>query len=299
MKRSAYVLAFLTFGAAIAVTAVSTSPERPDMLAQATSAAPAATTTSKSIPDEPGFHAGEAGLSPSERAGREIWYKATAGNARFHAYVFPQRVNVLIDWYRVLNTKEREDRFAAWGIINDPGCCVPGSDGCPAKSLDETYGFDWCPGDEALLSFVGRDGYRDPACDYRDAPVDAADPHHKAKDQRQSSCDLAFGTSTGGLGFRKFPNPRFDKDALAQAQRQPRELGRLPGTTVEGSEAQRQRTQSSRRRFDRAAVSHRHLVRLVPHRVRSAESSQGSRQPAVGKHQGRGRQPVLAHFRRS
>ncbi|MET0440570.1 MAG: cytochrome c [Casimicrobiaceae bacterium] len=212
MKRSAYVLAFLTFGAAIAVTAVSTSPERPEMLAQATSAAPAATTTSKSIPDEPGFRAGEAGLSPSERAGREIWYKATAGNARFHAYVFPQRVNVLIDWYRVLNTKERKDRFAAWGVINDPGCCVPGSDGCPAKSIDATYGFDWCPGDEALLSFVGRDGYRDPACDYQDAPVDAADPHHKAKDQRQSSCDLAFGTSTGGLGFRKFPNPRFDKD---------------------------------------------------------------------------------------
>ena len=30
------------------------------------------------------------------------------------------------------------------------------------------------------------------------------------RDQRQSACDLAFGTSTGALGFRKFPNPRFD-----------------------------------------------------------------------------------------
>ncbi len=212
MKRSAYLLAFLAFGAAIAVTAVSTGPQRPEMLAQAVTMAPAESAISKSIPDNPGFYAGEAGLSPSERAGREIWYKATAGNARFHAYVFPQRVNVLIDWYRVLNAKERKDRFAAWGIINDPGCCVPGSDGCPAKSLDATYGFDWCPGDEDLLAFVGRDGYRDPACDYQDSPVDGADPHHKAKDQRQSSCDLAFGTSTGALGFRKFPNPRFDKD---------------------------------------------------------------------------------------
>jgi hypothetical protein len=33
-----------------------------------------------------------------------------------------------------------------------------------AKSADETYGFDWCPGDEELLKFVGKAGYRDPAC---------------------------------------------------------------------------------------------------------------------------------------
>lgn len=211
MKRSAYVLAFLAFGAAIAVTAVSTEPQRPEMLAQAAPAPSAVPAVNKSTPDNPGFYAGEAGMNGSERAGREIWYKATAGNARFHTYVFQQRINVLIDWYRVLNAKERKDRFAAWGIINDPGCCVPGSDGCPAKSLDVTYGFDWCPGDEELLAFVGRDGYRDPACDYKEAPADTADLHHKTKDQRQSSCDLAFGTSTGALGFRKFPNPRFDK----------------------------------------------------------------------------------------
>ena len=33
---------------------------------------------------------------------------------------------------------------------------------------------------------------------------------HGAKDQRQDPCDLRFGTSTGALGLRKFPNPRFD-----------------------------------------------------------------------------------------
>ncbi len=164
------------------------------------------------LPDDPGFYRGEAPLDPSERAGREIWYKATAGNSRFHTYTFQQRIGVLIDWYRVLRSDERNDRFAAWGIINDPGCCVPGSKDCPAKSLDETYGFDWCPGDEELLKFVGREGYRDPACDFRDAPADTNDVHHRTSDQRQSACDLAFGTSTGALGFRKFPNPRFDRD---------------------------------------------------------------------------------------
>ncbi len=152
------------------------------------------------------------GLNASECAGRLIWFKATAGNDRFHTYVFQQRVGVLIDWFRVLRADERDDRFRAWGIINDPSCCTPGSDNCPAKSLDETYGLDWCPGDEELLGYVGRSGYPDPACDFRDAPLNEGDAHGP-RDQRQSACDLKFGTSTGALGIRKFPNPRFDKAA--------------------------------------------------------------------------------------
>ncbi|HEY6642530.1 hypothetical protein [Povalibacter sp.] len=168
--------------------------------------------TAAPVLDNPGFYIGESSLSDPERAGREIWYKATAGNARFHTYTFQQRIGVLIDWYRVLRSDERDDRFAAWGIINDPGCCVPGSADCPAKSPEETYGFDWCPGDEQLLRSVGRSDYRDPACDFKDAAPDADDVHSGAKDQRQSPCDLAFGTSTGALGIRKFPNPRFDRE---------------------------------------------------------------------------------------
>jgi len=161
--------------------------------------------------DEAGFYANAATLSDSERAGREIWYKATAGDARFYMYTLPQRIGVYIDWYRVLNAKERGDRFRAWGLMNDPGCCTPGSPGCPAKNLEQTYGFDWCPGDEELLKFVGRIGYRDPACDLKDAPYETSG--HGPKDQRQSSCDLEFGTSAGALGFRKFPNPRFNVEA--------------------------------------------------------------------------------------
>jgi hypothetical protein len=160
---------------------------------------------------DPGFHAGASGLTPSERAGREIWFKATAGNDRFHTYVFQQRLGVLIDWNRVLNSASRGERFKTWGIINDPDCCTPGSPDCPIKSLDETYGFDYCPGDADLLAHVGKPGYQDPACAFEDAPVDPKGPHG-GKDQRQSACDLAFGTSTGALGFRKFPNPRFNAE---------------------------------------------------------------------------------------
>ena len=179
--------------------------------AAAQSAVPSSPSAAVDAYNDAGFRAGAATLSPSEAAGREIWYKATAGNARFHTYTFQQRLGVLIDWYRVLQSTGREQRFKTWGLINDPDCCTPGSAGCPAKSLEETYGFDWCPGDQQLLQYVGKPGYRDPACDFKDAPLAADDPHGP-KDQRQSSCDLAFGTSTGAMGLRKFPNPKFNAE---------------------------------------------------------------------------------------
>jgi hypothetical protein len=152
------------------------------------------------------------GLNESECVGRLIWFKATAGNDRFHTYTFQQRIGVLVDWFRVLRADQRDDRFWAWGIINDPACCKPGEPDCPARSVDETYGFDWCPGDDVLLKYVGKPGYVDPACSLKDAALDADDPHSQGgkADQRHSACDLKFGTSTGALGIRKFPNPRFD-----------------------------------------------------------------------------------------
>ncbi len=167
-------------------------------------------------PSDAGFMAGAEGLTPSERAGREIWYKATAGNDRFHTYVFQQRMGVLIDWWRVLRADKRDQRFQAWGLVNNPGCCAPGSEGCPAKSAEDTFGFDWCYGDDELLKFVGRTGYRDPACDFVDPPMPADHPH-AVDGMREDPCHLAFGTSTGAMGLRKFPNPRFDADAWRRA----------------------------------------------------------------------------------
>jgi hypothetical protein len=155
----------------------------------------------------PGYAAADARYTPSERAGREIWFFATAFNDRFFTYAYPQRLGAVIDWYLVLGAKNKKDLFEAWGAIPDPDCCVPGDADCPARSLDETYGFQWCPGDDELLEYIGREGYRDPACDFADAPFDTSTPHGSL-DQRQSACDLKFGTSTGALGLRKFPNPR-------------------------------------------------------------------------------------------
>ena len=57
--------------------------------------------------EDPGFCSTYEGLTPSERAGCQIWFYATADNDRFHTCVFQQRLGVMIGWYRVLNTKER------------------------------------------------------------------------------------------------------------------------------------------------------------------------------------------------
>ena len=219
MMRSALITAVLAVAMLGALTALEHQPEQAHALvAEAPPSSPApdaiadaALDPAAAYPDD-GFRLGEAGLTPEQRAGREIWYKATAGNDRFHTYTFQQRVGVLNDWGRILRGDRRDRRFRTWGLINDPGCCTPGTPNCPAKSLDETYGFDWCPGDEQLLKYVGKEGYRDPACDFRDASAEAGDPEGH-REGREDACHLAFGTSTGALGFRKFPNPRFDAEA--------------------------------------------------------------------------------------
>ncbi|QIG52404.1 cytochrome c [Nordella sp. HKS 07] len=162
-------------------------------------------------------------LSNSERVGSEIWFNATAFNDRFFTYGFQQRLGGLIDWYGILAASKKQDIFQAWGGIPDPDCCVPGEPDCPAKTLAETYGFQWCPGDDALLQFIGKYGYRDPACDLKDTPA-------QGTDQRQSSCDLHFGTSTGILGLRKFPNPRFDKEAWLKLNGSPESWEGYRGT---------------------------------------------------------------------
>lgn len=69
------------------------------------------------------FRDAEAGLTPAERAGREIWFNATAGNARFFTDVFQRRIGVAIDWFRIPGVTGREDRFKLWGLTTDPTAC--------------------------------------------------------------------------------------------------------------------------------------------------------------------------------
>ncbi len=147
-----------------------------------------------------GYEAEAQYLKPNEKRGRDIWYKAVAGGDRFHQYPYQQRFGVYLNWNKLFDTDMRGKRFGSYGVIQDPDC-KPGN--------ESSFGWDICPGDggeNGLLAHVGKPGWKDPGCSINESDVPGGG------DNRQSGCDLAFGTSTGGLGFRKFPNRRFKKD---------------------------------------------------------------------------------------
>src|ERR1044071_1180085 len=62
-----------------------------------------------------GYAAGDARFNPSERAGREIWFFATAFNDRFYTYSYAQRLGGGIDWFCILAAKAKGDLFQGWG----------------------------------------------------------------------------------------------------------------------------------------------------------------------------------------
>ena len=78
----------------------------------------------------PGYAEQDKNYSPSARAGREIWFFATAFNDRFFTYSYPQRIGASIDWFKILSAKNKGDLFQGWGITPDPDCCVPGDPNC-------------------------------------------------------------------------------------------------------------------------------------------------------------------------
>jgi hypothetical protein len=116
---------------------------------------------------------------------------------------------------------------------------------CLEATPERTFGFDYCAGDAELLKYVGRVrsdkgvAYNDPrlnpegkspykldrkdsACELdRFAPGQSTEGDRAQR--KQDSCDLDFGTSTGVLGYRKFPNPRFDADAWKRANARERQ----------------------------------------------------------------------------
>jgi len=151
-----------------------------------------------------------------ELAGRAIWFKS-APNERHHAYVFPQKLGVALDWNQSFASSMHKSRFQVWGLINDPDCCVPGKD-CDQKgkryngrnvTLADTFGWEYCSGDEELLNSIRNQApYRDPSCD--DKLVKAAD--QIGGNIRENRCELQFGTSAGAVGYRKFPNPLFNAE---------------------------------------------------------------------------------------
>ena len=192
----------------------------------------------------PGYAATDGRYSPAERAGREIWFFATAFNDRFYTYSYPQRLGAAIDWYLVLWRQAQERPVS--GLGRDPRSRLlrAGRPELPGRrAWTRPTASSGARATTSCCSIVGKEGYRDPACDFQDAPV----RHHHARtarsDQRQSACDLRFGTSTGALGLRKFPNPRFDRAKWRQLNGSLGYLGRLSADAL--GRCRRRRTRAS------------------------------------------------------
>ena len=144
--------------------------------------------------------------TPDARSGT----KATAGNDRFHTYVFQQRMGVLIDWWRVLRSDKRDQRFPGPGAGQQPRLLYTGFGRLPGHQPRRDFCFDWCYGDDELLKFVGREGYRDPPAT---SSIRRCRENIRTRAPAREDPAICLRYLDRCHGLRKFPNPRFDADA--------------------------------------------------------------------------------------
>ena len=173
------------------------------------------------------FAASNADLSPEARAGREIWMFATAFNDRFFTYTYPAAARAA----RSTGTGSCAPTVAA--SCSRPGARYPTpTAACRATRTarrarpPRPMASSGARATTTLLSFVGREGYRDPACDFEDAPFDTSTPHG-ARRPAPVACDLRFGTSTGRARLAQVPEPALRRGGLGEARR----LGGLRGAS--------------------------------------------------------------------
>ena len=282
MKRAAIAVAMLVVGAVAVATAlpggVSKDQQVGDqaaafVLAQAPGAAAAPSAAAKPLPDNPGFYAGEAGLSSvRDRRPRDLVQGDRRQRALPHLHLpaARRRAGRLVPRAALPTSATTASPRGASSTI--PAAASRATEGCPAKSLDETYGFDWCPGDDELLKFVGKRGLPRPGVRL---PRRAARPGRSAQAARRPA-------PVGVRSRVRHVDRRARLSQVSQSALRPRSAGeklngglaQLGGLPQDDDPADRQvgrcARAPARRRLDRAAVPDRHVVRLVPHRVRSA-----------------------------
>ena len=242
----------------------------------------------------PGYAAQDAKYSPSARAGREIWFFATAFNDRFYTYSYPQRLGGAIDWYRDSRPpRTKRDLFQGWGAIPDPDCCIPGDPNCPARSLEETYGFQYCPGDDGASEVrrqvrLSRSRLRFQGCAVR--RLDAA----RRVDQRQRSLRPAVRhLDRRARACANFPIPASTRrngasstarsrswDAYAQVHGRARTAAATPAPTACSTDRSSRRSASACPAAPATSPTSR------------AEAPGRSQQSEMGEHRRAGRQSV-------
>ena len=138
-----------------------------------------------------------------QKIGRNTWLFYTADNQKFYDILikFAGQFDISVDFYRLLDSTRRPDRFRQLGLINEPNFVQAGPDetdeygfhvdkwnGDPEGCYDEVTGAPLGPKGEPLTGpTTGKKGY------YPWNPK-------------------WYGEPTGILGLRKFPNPAFNDD---------------------------------------------------------------------------------------
>ena len=141
-----------------------------------------------------------------QKIGRNTWIFYTGGNQKFYRILarFGGESGVSIDFFRLLDSKGRADRFREIGLINEPNF-RPAKDG----ETDE-YGFrvDVWEGDPY-------GGYDEANGAYVAGPKASA-PQAATYGGAYPINPKWYGEPTGIIGLRKFPNPDFS-DAMKTA----------------------------------------------------------------------------------
>jgi mono/diheme cytochrome c family protein len=131
----------------------------------------------------------------SQRLGRDTWIFWTWGNQKFLRKVAVLTGNlsvpVSLDFFRALDSRNRETRFRDLGLVNEPNCY-------PNNQADE-FGFylDLCRPDP-LGYYPGTKDYREKYPLTYPGTTTPVDETH-------------YGRPSGGVGLRLFDNPNFDK----------------------------------------------------------------------------------------
>ncbi len=113
--------------------------------------------------------------SDDQKIGRDTWIMSTFGNQKFYRLLaeFGGSLGMSIDFFRMLDSRRRGERFKLLGLINEPNF---------EGNKKNKYGF-WMD-------------------EWKGDPIEGAYP----KD------DKWYGEPTGIIGLRKFINPKFTKE---------------------------------------------------------------------------------------
>ncbi len=131
---------------------------------------------------------------PVARLGRDTWIHWTWGNQKFLRKVAVLAGNlpipISIDFFRALDSRNRETRFRDLGLINEPNC--------ERNGVPDEYGFylDKWRGDP-LGYYPGDPKYKEKYPLYYPGTKELVDERH-------------YGRPSGVIGLRLFDNPKFD-----------------------------------------------------------------------------------------